>query len=247
MKLLSLTLTAALLASTGAYAQFVNPSQMPPAQPAQEAVPEQPAVPVLLAITDNVELDADIRSLQHEWARIKYAVKDGDQQEAQMETLAAQAEGVTAKFPNYAEPKIWQAIILSTQAGINGGLGALGLCKDAKALLEQAEKINPKALDGSIYTSLGSLYYKVPAWPVGFGDNDKARAYLEQARAINPNGIDPNYFYGDFLIEEGKYAEAVAVLNHALQAAPRPGREDADAGRRQEIQAAIAKAQAEGK
>ena len=33
------------------------------------------------------------------------------------------------------------------------------------------------------------------------------RANLKKALSINPNGIDPNYFYGDFLIGEGQFAE----------------------------------------
>jgi len=99
-----------------------------------------------------------------------------------------------------------------------------------------AEKINPNALNGSIYTSLGSLYYKVPGWPIGFGDKKKAREYLEKALQLNPTGIDPNYFYADFLSGQGEYAKAVEYYKKALAAPARPGREDADAGRRQDVE-----------
>ena len=109
-------------------------------------------------------------------------------------------------------------------------------------MLEQAEKIKADALQGSVYTSLGSLYYQVPGWPIGFGDNDKARSYLQRARAINPNGIDPNYFYGDFLIEQNQNAEAIKVLEQALRAPARPDRPVADWGRREEIKQDIARA-----
>ena len=204
----------------------------------------QPAS-VLPAITDNAQLDVAIREIQTEWAAIKYQEPNKDAQIKKMEKLVTQAASVSAQYPTYAEPKIWHAITLSTQAGFDGGLGSLGLVKQAKALLEQALKINSKALDGSAYTSLGSLYYKVPAWPIGFGNNDKARAHLEQARAINPDGIDANFFYGEFLMEDGHPKEAIAVLEHALKAAPRTGREVADAGRREEITQALAKAKKE--
>lgn len=204
----------------------------------------QPAS-ALPAITDNAQLDAAIREIQTAWAAIKYQETNSTTQLKQMEKLAEQAAALSAQYPTYAEPKIWQAITLSTQAGFDGGLGSLGLVKEAKALLEQAIKINPKALDGSAYTSLGSLYYKVPGWPVGFGDNNKARACLEQARAINPDGIDANFFYGELLIEEGHAKEAIPVLEHALRAAPRPGREIADSGRRGEITQALEKAHSE--
>jgi tetratricopeptide (TPR) repeat protein len=206
---------------------------------------EQPAAPALPAITDNAQLDEAIRGLQNDWATIKYQEPNEENQLSQMKKLVGTAAQVEAQYPNYAEPKIWHAIILSTVAGMDGGLGALDYAKEAKGLLEQAIKLNDKALDGSAYTSLGTLYYKSPMWPIAFGDNDKARAYLEQARAINPNGIDPNYFYGDFLVGTGHAKEAIPVLEHALQAAPRPGREVADEGRRKEINESLLKAREE--
>jgi tetratricopeptide (TPR) repeat protein len=108
-------------------------------------------------------------------------------------------------------------------------------------ILERAEHINPAALgDGSVYTSLGSLYAQVPGFPVGFGDPVKARAYLSKALKVNPSGIDPNFFYGDFLARQGDNAGAVKALEHALAAPPRPGHEVADRGRRAEVSALLA-------
>lgn len=191
----------------------------------------------------DAKLDKYIHFLQKDWARINYNIADEDEKESQMEKLSSQAQAVTNEYPNYAEPKIWQAIITSTQAGIKGGLGALSLVKKSKKLLEAAQAIKPNALNGSAYTSLGSLYYKVPGWPIGFGSDKKARKNLETALTINPNGIDPNYFYGDFLYEEGEYAKANQVLNKALNAPARADRPLADEGRRKEIQTLLAKVQ----
>jgi tetratricopeptide (TPR) repeat protein len=188
-----------------------------------------------------------IAYLQKEWARIKYQVADEDSQIAALKKLEAHAAKVSAAYANRAEPKIWEGIILATEAGIGGGLGALGTVKKAKALLEAALEQNPAALDGSAHTSLGSLYYQVPGWPVGFGDDDEAEKHLKQALQTNPNGIDPNFFYADFLIEEGRYNEAKIHLNRGLQAVDRPSRPLADAGRRQEIKAALAKVNGMGK
>ncbi len=70
---------------------------------------------------------------------------------------------------------------------------------------------------------------------MGFGDDEKAEQLLKQALAINPTGIDPNFFYGDFLLDQGRKAEAKGYLEKALAAPPRPGRELADQGRRIEI------------
>ena len=107
-------------------------------------------------------------------------------------------------------------------------------------MLEQAESIDPEALNGSIYTSLGSLYYQVPGWPVGFGSDEQAEKYLKKALSINPDGIDPNYFYGDCLLEQRRYTEAARYLEKALQAPDRPDRALADEGRREEARARLA-------
>lgn len=176
--------------------------------------------------------------LQHGWAAAYYEVPD-QQKETSFETLEADAQTVVAAHPERAEPLIWQAIILSSHAKFEGGLGALDKIKHARAALLAAEKIDPLVLDGSVYTSLGSLYAKSPGWPLAFGDKKQAKIYLQKALSINPDGIDPNFFYGELLAEQGQKADAKRYFDKALAAPPRPGRADADAGRRAEIQAAL--------
>lgn len=185
----------------------------------------------------------NISALQKEWAEIKYQIPSDDAKLAAIHKLEERAAEVTAANPSRAEPKIWEAIILSTDAGIVKGMSALSKVEKAKTLLEAAEQIDSNALEGSAHTSLGSLYYQVPGWPVGFGDDEKAEEHLKMALQINPNGIDPNYFYGDFLLQDGRAAEAKPYLERALTAPARPGRELADAGRHQEIKVALAKAE----
>lgn len=192
-----------------------------------------------LAFADTVS--DSITELQHGWAKAYYQVPE-KQKEAAFKDLAAKAHQITATNPSRPEPMVWEAIILSSYAKFAGGLSALDKVKAARDLLEHAEKIQADVLDGSIYTSLGSLYYKVPRWPVAFGDKKKAREYLEKAVKLNPDGIDPNYFYGDFLLDQGDYAKAREYLEKALMAPARPGREDADQGRRAEIQQSLEKA-----
>lgn len=185
-----------------------------------------------------------LQNLQDRWAEINYQVPK-EQREKAFASLSEQAQKAVSAEPDAAELHIWNGIILSTYAGAKGGLGALGLVKEAKASLEQGLALDPKALSGSAYTSLGSLYYQVPGWPIGFGDDEKAEAMLKQALAINPDGIDPNYFYADYLARAKRYAEAKVALEKALQAPARPNRLSADAGRKQDIQALLSKVNAE--
>jgi tetratricopeptide (TPR) repeat protein len=188
--------------------------------------------------------DAELLSIQQAWAKANYETPAGDARKEAFDALEKRAEAFTKQHPGRAEALIWEGIIESSYAGAKGGLGALGLAKEARGNLEAAIKIDPAALDGSAYTSLGTLYYRVPGFPIGFGDHDKARQLLQQALKMNPNGIDPNYFYADFLYTEGEYAAALPYLEKAAKAPPRPGREAADKGRHAEIAALTAKVKA---
>ena len=185
-------------------------------------------------------VDDAVAELQRDWEVIRYQAPAGER-EKRFESLSAKAHKVTETYPGRSEPLIWEGIIVSSWAGEKGGIGALSLVKQAKADYEQAIQIDAKALDGSAYNSLGVLYYKVPGWPLGFGDKAKAKELLQKALALNPNGIDPNFFYAEYLVETKKADEAVPYLEKALNAPPRPGRQIADAGRREEVRALLAK------
>lgn len=185
-------------------------------------------------------VEEDVSQLQKSWEKVKYQTPSA-QHEKGFESLMKDADKLLAQNPNRAEILIWQGIIESSYAGAKGGLGALGHVKNAKKTLEKALEINPNALDGSAYTSLGSLYYQVPSWPIGFGDDKKASEFLKKGLSINPDGIDPNYFYGDFLFRNGDLAGAEKSLRKALSAPSRPGRQVADEGRRQEINQMLGK------
>jgi uncharacterized protein (TIGR02996 family) len=175
--------------------------------------------------------DQAIADVAHDWARVSYQTPAAER-DAAFGAVIAKSEQVVQAFPGKAEPLIWEAIVLASAASTESGLGALHKAKQSRDLLLAAEAIDPNAMNGSIYSSLGSLYAKVPGWPIGFGDKKEAKKCFEKAIAIAPNDIDANYFYADFLADQGQYARSAEYLNHALGAPPRPGREDADAGRR---------------
>jgi len=189
------------------------------------------------------EFDSQLADIQQRWAIANYQTTAPKEKLQLLETLSADAHRFSQAHPDRAEPLIWEGIVLSTCAGAKGGIGALGLAKKSRSTLEAALKIDDKALDGSAYTSLGVLYSKVPGFPLGFGDDDKAQDLLVKALTINPYGIDPNYFYAQYLCDHDECRDAKRYLDRALQAPPRPGRELADAGRHREVLELMAKAQ----
>lgn len=184
-------------------------------------------------------VDDRVAVLQRSWDHINYEVPQGTRL-AEMARLNSQADAVVAASPGCAEPLIWSAIITASEAGLRGGLGGLGLAREARTLLERAEAINPRALNGAALTSLGSLYAQVPGAPIGFGNRTRARTYLQRALSIAPNDVDANYFMGDLLNREHDYAGAARSLERALAAPARPGRAAADRGRKAEARTLLA-------
>ena len=195
----------------------------------------------LPAFAEDAPFAAELTEIQQSWDLANYQSASAEEKQRQLEALSARSEALVRKYPRRAEPLVWEGIVLSTYAGAKGGIGALSLAKKSRDCLLEATRIDPAALRGSAYTSLGALYYKVPGWPIGFGDDDKAADFLNKALALNPDGMDPNYFMGELMFEQGEYARSMQHLQKALAASPRPDRVVADAGRRAEIDSLVAK------
>lgn len=184
------------------------------------------------------DLGSDIHQLQKRWAEVNYQLS-GKPQLTAFEKLSHEAEQLSKKYPESASIWLWSGIIKSTYAGAKGGFGALKLAKSSKSDLEQAIKLEPAVMQGSAYTSLGTLYFNVPGWPLAFGDDDKAEELLLKGISINPDGIDSNYFFAQYLVNEGRYLEAEKFLLKAQAAPAREHRPLADKGRQQEISTAL--------
>jgi tetratricopeptide (TPR) repeat protein len=194
--------------------------------------------------------DPDALRLALAWERIKFQVEDPGELLNQMDSLGQQADALSEQHPDNTEILIWDGIITSERAslanehgGLTGPVRALQYATRARDILDRMEKKDPKAFEAGAPTSLGVLYYRVPGFPMGFGDKKKARHYLEEAVRDAPNGLDAHYFYGDFLQEQGEYAKSAEVLKHALTLPARPERPIWDKNRRIVIQELLAKVQ----
>lgn len=185
------------------------------------------------------DMAASLAALRHDWAKVYYETPE-DMQESLYPPLVGRVDALVAQYPAAAEPLILKAMVYSTYAGAKGGLGALDFAEAARDAALKAAAIDDKAGEAGAYTALGALYYKVPGWPIGFGNDKKAKAYLDRALAIAPGAVDVNFFTGEFWMEQGDEAKARAYLERALQAPPRPDRADEDAGRRRQIEADLA-------
>lgn len=185
------------------------------------------------ALTFSATADT-LLEVQRDWAHVNYDLT-GDEQEKAFNVLLHKAEEWVKKQPVSAEAHIWLGITQSSFAGVKGGLGALSLAKKAKKNFEKALRLDENALNGSAMVSLGVLYHKVPGWPLGFGDDDKAKDLILAGLKQSPDGIDSNYFAAEFFYDNKQYDKALSHLLNAQSAAPREDRPLADKGRQLEI------------
>lgn len=186
------------------------------------------------------ELEASIKQIQAQIAILKYQTTSQDEQIAGYTKCQTEVTELTQKFQNDAELLIIQGNCLASEVKARKSAD-LGSIKQAKALFEKAISINDKALNGAGYTSLGVLYGRVPGWPVSFGDKKKAKKNFQKALSISSNDIDTNFLYGEFLINQKEYTQALKYLNIA-KSSPARNRPIADAGRLKEIDKAIVQA-----
>lgn len=188
---------------------------------------------------------ASIQSIKDEWETAFYALPQ-EQQESALASIGIRASGYLKTNPEIAEPYIVLALIECSLAANEGGFSALGHVKKARELTQKAIAINPLAMDGSAYVILGNLYYRLPGWPISFGDNDIAKSYLETAIRMFPEGLDTNYFYGDFLLDEENPKAAIPYLERADRAPVRSASRLSDLKLKEELKVSLKNAR-EGK
>jgi tetratricopeptide (TPR) repeat protein len=165
-------------------------------------------------------LKDSLQNIETEWASIYYRMPKQKRGPA-YGRLLDKTINLSRQHPKNAEPIIWEAIVKATNADHQDAVSALKAIHEARDLLLKAIVINPQAMSGSAYVTLGTLYYMAPKWPISFGDEATAEKMLQIALKINPNGIDSNYFYGDFLLSNNSLNEAEKYFKRAIAAPAR--------------------------
>jgi tetratricopeptide (TPR) repeat protein len=186
-------------------------------------------------------LNASLQNIESEWASIYYSTPK-QKQEAAYRRLLDKTINLSKQFPGNAEPFIWEAIVMATNADNQNPVSALEAVHDARDLLLKAIEINPQAMNGSAYVTLGTLYYMTPKWPIAFGDDATAKEMLQTALKINPNGIDANYFYANYLLLNNELIEAEKYFKRAIAIPARAEQNFADTKLKEEAKLALKQA-----
>jgi predicted Zn-dependent protease len=189
-----------------------------------------------LTLASTADLSNELATLQRQLDDANYDALSKEAKLAALKAIGIQADALAKKYPDRAEPLLWQARSLMGQAGANGGLSARGIMYDALDKLEAASKIPTNTAAVDTFTNLGAMYGNAPGFPLAFGNKKKAHANFKKALELDPNGLGVNIEYAKVLFKFDDYAGALKYATAAANAAPRTGRDKAD-------KAAYAKAQ----
>ncbi|MDT8397106.1 MAG: hypothetical protein RQ899_00620 [Pseudomonadales bacterium] len=193
---------------------------------------------VLSTHAARAEINVDIDGLQQRWAEVNYQLQ-GSARLSAFEQLLEDVQGALEQHSDQAAIWLWNGIIKSSYAKAKGGLSALELVKQSKEDLERAMGLDADVMQGLAYAALGTLYFNVPEWPLGFKDEKKAEELFQRALLLNPDGVDSNYFYGRYLVHKKRYAQARHYLEKARQEVSKDHGSVAGIGRQQEIAEAL--------
>lgn len=176
----------------------------------------------------------DTYSYELQWSQCEYKT-DKDLQPQCFSQLVKALYQLHTLYPENADIQALWGINIASLAGVSGISKALKLIKQSKEVIEQALEMDPEALNGAPYVTLGAMYYRAPGWPLSFGDDDQAKLLLEQGVKRNPNNSSTLYFYADFLVTQGEKSKAIEILHRALDLPINPKYQIGDMGRREDI------------
>ena len=139
-----------------------------------------------------------------------------DERRAALDRGVRAAEQAVTLDATKPEGHFWQAANMGALAesfGMWQGLKLRGKIKDA---LERVLKIDPAFQQGSADRALGWWYHKVPG--LFGGSDEKAETHLRRALAYNTKSTVSLYFLAEVLLDRGKKADALAMLQQVLDA-----------------------------
>ncbi len=121
---------------------------------------------------------------------------------------------------DYLPLKFWLATFVGEKYLFLGP----GLLKHVPFILSSLKEVvekDPRCCMGAPLFILGRYYYKLPQFPVSFGNPELSIVYLRRAISVNPNLILPYLYLAEALYATGRKREALTVLKRAERIKPR--------------------------
>jgi len=182
----------------------------------------------VLASEESKALPNTVSEMRAELDVINFDIEDNKDRVERLKELLPHAQELAKQNNESAAFQMMAGFYNAQYAGYTGGVGALKYAKAARKYLEKSIKLDPTIYGASAHSVLGTIYYQVPGWPIGFGDKKKALKNYQAALKLSPDGMDSNFTYADYLYDEKRYVEAKTYFEKAKLAPARTDRPKAD-------------------
>lgn len=123
------------------------------------------------------------------------------------QSIAAADRALTLN-PNHAPALFWKAVAMGKIVEDSGIFKALKRMRPMEKLLLRVVELDERYENAGAHRALGRIYHLLPAFPISFGNNQKAYTHLKRARALFPDDLITRAFYADLLFDLGKKTEA---------------------------------------
>lgn len=149
----------------------------------------------------------------------EYSVVNSEQKKIIFtESKEAALKAVTLE-PQRPEGHYWLGVAYGAWAEANGVLNSLQLAGTIAEEMTKVLALDPTYHNGSAYMVRGRVYAKAPGWPLSVGDSSKAEADLKQALKYGPVNRKAYRFYAEYLLANGRQAEAATIIKQGLSIA----------------------------
>jgi tetratricopeptide (TPR) repeat protein len=115
------------------------------------------------------------------------------------------------------EESLWKDVTIKSPKNARG-LMNYGLSRMAQGDYVEAENCFTKAL--TMWPHYSALHINMGVLKNATGDKETAERYFKNATEFNPGQPDSWHFYGNFLLNQKRYAEAIPMLEKSVELAP---------------------------
>lgn len=143
---------------------------------------------------------------------------------AKYQTAIDTASDLIEMSPKSIPGNFWKAAAIGKQGLDIGITKSLSNAKPMKKHLEVVLAQDEKLEQGGPHRAMGRLYFKLPGWPISFGDNKKSEEHLRKAVKIDPKHLGNRAYLAETLEALGKDKEAREHMEYVLSAKVNPKR-----------------------
>lgn len=147
-----------------------------------------------------------------ELARLEYADAEVETEKSKRIELykacIATADKALAINADEVGALYWKAVAMGKLSEESGILNALRMTRPMEQLFLRVIALDENYDNAGAHKALGRMYYKLPGFPISFGNKVMALFHLKRAHALFPNDIITRAFYAEVLLDMGRVQEA---------------------------------------